>query len=87
MGDPTESAKEEARERTLRAIGFLTAMEMGELDQGADLLGGTMNTNQIQALVTALLRLCHNFASDVARIERVDLIEVYRREAARVINE
>jgi hypothetical protein len=87
MSDPIESAKEEVRDRTLRVIGFLTAVELGELDHGADLLGGAMDTPQVTALVTALLRLCHNFASDVARLEHIEVTQVYRREAARVIAE
>ena len=84
VSEPTEDA---IRECSLRVIGFLTALETDAVYEGADLLSSSPTEPELDALLSALLRMCQSLAFDLARREGQQLIDVYAREAARVIDE
>jgi hypothetical protein len=71
----------EHREYLRRAIGFLTAVELNE-KAGASLIDGWMTTEDLHALISAVLILCKEFATLAAESQQVDRLEIYRQTAA-----
>ena len=87
MSDVSEPTEDAIRECSLQVIGFLTAIETEAGEADAELLSGSPTESELDALLSALLRMCQSFAFDLARCEGLQLIDVYAREAARVIDE
>jgi hypothetical protein len=65
----------------------LTPVETDATYAAADLLSSSATESELNALLSALLRICQNLAFDLAQREGERLIEVNAQEAARVIDE